>query len=50
MPIATHVPHGRAEDVDDVCDAEAEAFVESNVLRFVGLEEADPLLFVKATA
>ena len=41
VPIASHVPHGRAEDVGKVGDAEAEAFVESNVLRFVGLEEAD---------
>ena len=34
------MPDGRTEDVHDVGDAEAQAFVEPYVLQLVGLEEA----------
>ena len=50
MPVAPHVPDGRAEDVHDVGDVETEAFVEAYVLQLVGLEEADSVLAGRATA
>ena len=44
------MPDGRAEDVHDVGNAEAKAFVEPYVLQRVGLEEADSVLAGRATA